>query len=68
MQLNPRTLSAVAQSFGVSIAALRPLGGMDGLACEYKQGDQSFVLKIIRADKEHPTQIQQIQGTKIYRC
>ena len=60
MKLTPKTLSAAAQSFGIGISALRPLGGMEGLACEFKQGNIFFVLKIVRADEQNPDQVQQI--------
>jgi len=60
MKLDPKTLSAAAQSFGVELSALRPLGGMEGLACEYQQANNTYVLKIIRTDQENPDQKAQI--------
>lgn len=60
MKLTPKTLSAAAQSFGIGISALRPLGGMEGLACEFKRRNKLYVLKIVRADEKNPDQVQQI--------
>ena len=60
MRLTPKTLSAAAQSFEVELSALRPLGGMEGLACEYRTGDSLNVLKIIRAESDDLQQIQKI--------
>jgi Ser/Thr protein kinase RdoA (MazF antagonist) len=60
MNLNPKTLAIAAKSFGVELAALRPLGGMDGLACEYEQNGSTYVLKIVRSNGENPDQKAQI--------
>ena len=57
MKIDPKILSAAANRFGIELSALRPLGGMEGLACEYKQGDQSFVLKVTPVSKDDPDQI-----------
>jgi Ser/Thr protein kinase RdoA (MazF antagonist) len=60
MKLNPKTLSVAAQSFGVELSALRPLGGMEGLACEFEQANSTNVLKIVRTDEGNPDQKAQI--------
>jgi hypothetical protein len=60
MRLTQKTLSAAAQSFEVELSALRPLGGMEGLACEYRTGDSLNVLKIIQAESDDLQQIQKI--------
>ena len=64
MKLDPQTLSIAAQSFGVELSALRPLGGMDGLACEYERDGFAYVLKIVRLDKDNPDQKTQIAEKK----
>jgi Ser/Thr protein kinase RdoA (MazF antagonist) len=60
MNLSPKTLSVAAESFGVELSALKPLGGMDGLACEYEWNGNAYVLKIVRMDRESPHQQAQI--------
>ena len=60
MKLNPKTLAIAAQSFGVELSALRHLGGMGGLACEYDHDGYAYMLKIIRLDKDNPDQKTQI--------
>lgn len=62
MKIDPHILSEAAHCFGLELANLRPLGGMEGLALEYKRGDQAFVLKVTPKDAANPDQISQLEA------
>jgi Ser/Thr protein kinase RdoA (MazF antagonist) len=61
MNIDPKILSTAANRFGIELSAIRPLGGMEGLACEYKQGGCHFVLKVTPGAKDDPDQITRIE-------
>lgn len=57
MKIDPQILSRAAQSFGIDLSSLNPLGGMDGMALAYNQGDGEYVLKVSPINKDAPEQI-----------
>ncbi|KPL07246.1 hypothetical protein AMJ86_05075 [bacterium SM23_57] len=62
MKIDPHILSEASRSFGLELSGLRPLGGMEGMALEYKQGGRKYVLKVTPRDKSNPDQIEQIKA------
>jgi Ser/Thr protein kinase RdoA (MazF antagonist) len=62
MKIDPDILSEAARSFGQELTNLRPLGGMEGMALEYRQDDREFVLKVTPKDKSNPAQVSQIEA------
>jgi Ser/Thr protein kinase RdoA (MazF antagonist) len=62
MRINPNILTEAAKRFELELADLRPLGGMEGMAMEFKHGDRAFVLKVTPRDKGNPEQIYQMEA------
>jgi Ser/Thr protein kinase RdoA (MazF antagonist) len=60
VHLDPQILSQAAQSFGIDLSSLNPLGGMDGLALAYCQADHEYVLKVNPISKDDPGQAAQL--------
>ncbi|HNT76071.1 MAG TPA: phosphotransferase [Anaerolineae bacterium] len=52
MQVNETVLRQGAELFGVNVAALHSLGGMDGAVYDYKQDSKGYVLKFVPATEE----------------
>ena len=46
MKIDPYILSQAAQLFNLHVSDLRPLGGMEGMALEFKRDGDAYVLKI----------------------
>jgi Ser/Thr protein kinase RdoA (MazF antagonist) len=57
MKIDPLILAKAASCFGIKLSGLRPLGGMEGMALEYKRGEIFNVLKVIPRDKDNPNQM-----------
>jgi Ser/Thr protein kinase RdoA (MazF antagonist) len=62
MRIDPQILAEAANRFGLELSSLRPLGGMEGMALEFKRGDSLFVLKITPKDKSDSDQIHQTEA------
>jgi Ser/Thr protein kinase RdoA (MazF antagonist) len=62
MRIDPHILSEASSSFGLELSALRPLGGMEGMALEYTRGGRNYVLKVTPRDKGNPDQVEQIEA------
>jgi Ser/Thr protein kinase RdoA (MazF antagonist) len=61
MKIEPKILSKAAQLYNLSISDLRLLGGMEGMALEFRQGERDYVLKITPRDKGDSNQVRQIE-------
>jgi Ser/Thr protein kinase RdoA (MazF antagonist) len=61
MKIDPHILSKAAQHFDLHVSDLRPLGGMEGMALEFKQGGNSYVLKITPKSKDDPTESRKLE-------
>ena len=62
MKIDPHILSEAALCFGLDLSNLRPLGGMEGMALEYRRDDGDYVLKVTPGDKSNPDQVAQIKA------
>jgi len=62
MKIDPLIIAKAAASFGIEISGLRPLGGMEGMALEYKHEDNTFVLKVTPRDKSNPDQVREYEA------
>ena len=61
MKIDPQILSQAAELFDLHVSDLRPLGGMEGMALEFKRGGESFVLKITPKSKEGPAEARRLE-------
>ena len=52
MNIDPYILSQAAQRFDLHVSDLHPLGGMEGMALEFKRDGGTYVLKITPKAKE----------------
>jgi amicoumacin kinase len=57
MKIDPKILSTAARLYGLELSGLRPLGGMEGMALEFKRGDGMYVLKITPKSKNNPAEV-----------
>ena len=62
MKIDPNILSQAAGCFGIELSGLRPLGGMEGMALEYIQGNTRYVLKVTQGDKNNLEQTSQVKA------
>ncbi len=62
MKIDPQILSQAAQCFGIELPSLQPLGGMDGMALAYRQGNRGYVLKVTPVKKDDPEQAAQMSA------
>jgi Ser/Thr protein kinase RdoA (MazF antagonist) len=62
MRINPQILSEAAKSFDLELSSLHPLGGMEGMALEYRLDGGDYVLKVTPRDKSNPDQVAQIEA------
>jgi len=61
MKIDPQILSQAAQLFDLHVSDLRPLGGMEGMALEFKRDGSAFVLKITPKSKENHAESRQLE-------
>jgi len=61
MKIDPKILAKATQHFNLQVSDLRPLGGMEGMALEFKRDGAAFVLKITPKSKDNPTEVQQLE-------
>jgi len=62
VKIDPKILSLAAKQFGVELPKLHPLGGMEGMALEYRLGNQHYVLKVTPGGGDNPNLIEQIKA------
>ncbi len=58
MKIDPQILAKAAKLYDLGISGLRPLGGMEGMALEFRRDDEAFVLKITPKSTENPAEAQ----------
>jgi Ser/Thr protein kinase RdoA (MazF antagonist) len=61
MKIDPTILSEAAKLYDLSISDLHPLGGMEGMALEFKRDHKDYVLKITPREKGDSDQARQIE-------
>jgi Ser/Thr protein kinase RdoA (MazF antagonist) len=60
MKIDPHILSQAAQLFDLHVSDLKPLGGMEGMALEFKRDSVSYVLKITPKPKDNQSEVRQL--------
>lgn len=60
MKIDPQILSQAAGHFNLQVSDLRPLGGMEGMALEFKRDGDAYVLKITPKSKSNPEEARQL--------
>lgn len=61
MKIDPQILTKAAQLFNLHVSDLRPLGGMEGMALEFKRDGYAHVLKITPKSKQNPAEVRQLE-------
>ena len=61
MKIDPQILTQAAQLFNLHVSDLRPLGGMEGMALEFKRDGNAYVLKITPKSKDNPAEVRQLE-------
>jgi Ser/Thr protein kinase RdoA (MazF antagonist) len=61
MNIDPQILSQAAKLFKLHVSDLRPLGGMEGMALEYKRNGSTYVLKITPKSKDDPAEVSKLE-------
>jgi Ser/Thr protein kinase RdoA (MazF antagonist) len=62
MKIDPPILAQAAKTFALELSALRPIGGMDGMALDYSKGNKNYVLKVIPMDEGKPDHVAEIEA------
>jgi Ser/Thr protein kinase RdoA (MazF antagonist) len=62
VKVDPKILTKAAEIFDLHVGDLRPLGGQEGMALEFKRDDQTYILKITPKHKGTPAEVSKLEG------